>query len=55
MHQLLQQKNILSALGCFTYGTEIWMVMPLMSYGLNLYHSLFLIRRRLSGMQLRIA
>jgi len=34
MHRLLQHKNILSALGCFTHGMEVWMVMPLMSYGL---------------------
>jgi len=42
MHRLLQHKNILSALACFTHRTEIWMVMPLMSYGLYFCPSLFI-------------
>jgi len=42
MHRLLRHRNILSTLGCFTCGTEVWLVMPLMSYGLYLHLSSFL-------------
>jgi STE20-related kinase adapter protein alpha len=33
MHRHVQHKNILAAIDCFTNRNEIWMVLPLMSYG----------------------